>query len=140
MLRYVIFWEPIAGRLPVAAHVQRNFSRAVICHGGPISTPVARACSRLTIRPSFCAVAGQSVTLVYTIYNTGNVVVRNLSVTAPGLGQLTCLQDGSSIEVGGQVQCRYALTAHFINPYHQPRFAHGLLHSAEASSSKDATL
>lgn len=35
-------------------------------------------------------------------------MVRNLSVAAPGLGQLTCLQDGSSIAVDGQVQCRSA--------------------------------
>jgi hypothetical protein len=48
------------------------------------------------------------VTFVYTIYNTGNVVLRNLSVAVPGLGQLTCMQDGSSIVVDGQVLCRYA--------------------------------
>jgi hypothetical protein len=72
--------------------------------------------------------AGQNVTLVYTIYNTGNVVVRNLSVLAPGLGQLICMQEGSSIGVDGQVQCRYAAVAPLSA-------AAALVHTTEAFSS-----
>jgi hypothetical protein len=56
--------------------------------------------SRETLTVLLCAwIAGARVDYAYTVSNPGNVMVRNIRVSAPGVGPLTCNSSSTGVAV-----------------------------------------